>query len=82
VLRWVLGAFFTSKHSANDGLEMGRGVCTVKGAESRPGYDVTNFLCTSLERGAGEASSAGYGREAVKMPVCTYAMAAKRPYAI
>jgi hypothetical protein len=47
----------------------GRGRSQSEGAESRPGYDVTNFLCTSLEGGAGEASSAGYGREAVKMPV-------------
>jgi hypothetical protein len=29
----------------------GRGRSQSEGAESRPGYDVTNFLCTSLEGG-------------------------------
>jgi hypothetical protein len=51
-----------------------------EGVESRPGYDVTNFLCTSLEGGGRGLISwlrPGGGENA-----CIYAMAAKRPYAI
>jgi hypothetical protein len=58
-----------------------------KGAESRPGLQLSLFLSLFvfafvfvLKGASGEASPAGHGQEAEIR--CIYAMAAKRPYAI
>jgi hypothetical protein len=61
--------------------EGGRGRSQGKGAESKPGLRCNEFPLYSYGGEQAEASSAGYGREAVKN-ACIYAMAAKRPHAM